>query len=372
MPQGLSSALKNSKAVYQAPKLGVRTHNTVEDKTQRPTSDVGGVYSYEAIKAGTILRTEVRMRRALLDLIKNKNWHEQLSGEIRLGRSNKDDYGSVKVESKEEADLPTQKKIDSDLYVWLLSDTLLRGPALDFDPSLARLQELLQRELDVTLQEIKAFARVRRIESWQVRWGLPRPTLVGLQAGTCVHFKLASGQFDPARLANIEARGIGERTVEGYGQVCFNDPLLLKDEFFAIESKTATDVEAAKIGTTDPSHAMARAIELAAWREMIRRAALGFAGNPKWREQYLHWPARKPSMSQLGCLRETVQQVLKREDRQVLEGWIKAVRGNRKRDQRWPAGALKSLEELATQDELIWKWLFAIEQGGADEKSGRP
>ena len=29
--------------------LAVRTHNTVEDGRQRPTSDVGGVYTYEAI-----------------------------------------------------------------------------------------------------------------------------------------------------------------------------------------------------------------------------------------------------------------------------------------------------------------------------------
>ena len=31
--------------------MSVQTHNTVEDQSQRPTSDIGGVYSYEAIAA---------------------------------------------------------------------------------------------------------------------------------------------------------------------------------------------------------------------------------------------------------------------------------------------------------------------------------
>jgi CRISPR-associated protein Csx10 len=36
-----------------------RTHNTVEDIRQKPTVAVGGVYSYEAIAAGTLLKSEI-------------------------------------------------------------------------------------------------------------------------------------------------------------------------------------------------------------------------------------------------------------------------------------------------------------------------
>jgi CRISPR-associated protein Csx10 len=86
--------------VYKTP-ITVRTHNTVEDQPQRPTSDVGGVYTYEAIAPsdrGTpvVLRSELRIRKSLADRM-GANWWNRLNGEVSLGRSKKDDYGSVRL-----------------------------------------------------------------------------------------------------------------------------------------------------------------------------------------------------------------------------------------------------------------------------------
>jgi CRISPR-associated protein Csx10 len=75
------------------------THNTVEDAVQRPTSDVGGVYSRAAIAAGVLLRTELRLHPAVAEAIQTHHatWWEQLNGACRLGVSRKDDYGLGRV-----------------------------------------------------------------------------------------------------------------------------------------------------------------------------------------------------------------------------------------------------------------------------------
>ena len=69
--------------------------------------------------------------------------------------------------------------------------------------------------------------RSRRTESWQVHWGLPRPSMVGFQGGSCVVYEVTQGTINPDKITELEAKGIGDRCAEGYGQICFNDPLLM-------------------------------------------------------------------------------------------------------------------------------------------------
>ena len=77
----------------------VQTHNIVDDAFQRPTENVGGVYSYQAIAPGTELRAELRLRESLVDKLnqKRQDWVNLLEDTYHLGRANKDDYGLVQV-----------------------------------------------------------------------------------------------------------------------------------------------------------------------------------------------------------------------------------------------------------------------------------
>ncbi|WP_205369707.1 RAMP superfamily CRISPR-associated protein [Thermoleptolyngbya sp. PKUAC-SCTB121] len=383
----------------------VGTHNTIEDRYQRPTSEVGGVYSYEAIAPGTCFWAELRMRQSVYDALcqKQADWHEKLQGHHRIGQSKKDDYGAVditvkiiqperKTDTLTEDSKPTEK-----LWVWLLSDMLLRNESLRPTASVEDFRQALQQTLSANQQTlnaggdespiqlelstpgeglISAMLRSHRVESWQTWWNLPRPSLVGIAAGSCMVFEV-TGTLDPQRLRQLELSGIGERTAEGYGQLCFNHPLL--SEPFDNERpnrKTEEDSESqeAELDTPPPLLSAsnrnsdvfdyARLIEKAAWREAIRRAALFLASEGDRRREILGiWIENKqgkitshPSMSQLGGLRSVLSQ-LKFNQKEPVLSWIENIR--EKRSNKWEKtkDGLGKIERLIHEETQIWQWI---------------
>ncbi|MDI9638263.1 RAMP superfamily CRISPR-associated protein [Geitlerinema splendidum] len=284
---------------YAVVSLEVNTHNTIDDKSQRPSPETGGaVYSYQAIPAQTVFKAELRLPKSIKERLhsslKLKDWWTKLDGSMQIGQSKKDQYGTIELKSEEPKLFSSKPEASSNnlLYVWFLSDVLLRDNRLNptTDPDIFK--QVLEKELGLdegSLEENKddnllsLMMRSRRTESWQVRWGLPRPSMLGWQAGSCVVYKV-QGEIKAEKLAELEAKGIGDRRAEGYGQICFNDPLLteklshLKRE----ESGTRPDLPALQaIPERDPSFDYARIIETAAWREAIENKALAIASDPK-------------------------------------------------------------------------------------------
>ncbi|MCS6976761.1 MAG: RAMP superfamily CRISPR-associated protein, partial [Gemmatales bacterium] len=216
----LREGFVSSKAteLYKTP-ITVQTHNTIEDQPQRPTETVGGVYSYEAIAPNddgrpVILCSELRIRKSLADLLaqSDANWWNRLNGQISIGRSRKDDYGLVTITTLKLKEFVSGVTARNDplLFVWLVSDTLLRNSRLGAEPTAACLGEELSRRLGVQLKLrqstngcLDELVRIRRLDTWHVGWGLPRPSLVALQAGSCMVFE-AEGPIDPAKLAQLE------------------------------------------------------------------------------------------------------------------------------------------------------------------------
>ncbi|MEM8715951.1 MAG: RAMP superfamily CRISPR-associated protein, partial [Cyanobacteria bacterium P01_G01_bin.4] len=157
------STTADSKAVERVEvSLGIETHNTVDDTSQRPTSDVGGVYSYQAIPIGTKLRAELRLHPALCAQLKGepKQWFASLHQQTHsVGVSRKDEYGNLRLEigqpvltkelstSEQKSDCVDSSKTDSSelenskVLVWLTSDLLLRNQWLQ--PT-SRVEDLLQ------------------------------------------------------------------------------------------------------------------------------------------------------------------------------------------------------------------------------------
>ena len=326
-------SVNSPSALHRKVPKTVQTHNTVEDSSQRPTTEVGGVYTYEAIapadeEQSVRLRSELRLRRSLVDRLKatDADWWQRLKGRVALGRSKKDDYGDVAIEPRPPADfsrLPAM--VGNEVTVWLLSDTLLRDKQLRPAPTAAtvaaELQRLLENEIAIEVRKstdgkLNELTRVRRLDTWHVGWGLPRPSLVALQAGSCIVLSVA-GAIDPVRLRELEASGIGERTAEGYGQVCFNDPLLtmLPSQWSILESDAGREASATNgvaplvfAGDNgDPAFTYARLLETELWKQEIGRAAQALAADGHRRATVLAWKAGskqgEPPMSQLGGLR---------------------------------------------------------------------
>jgi CRISPR-associated protein Csx10 len=293
-----------------SPSLVSTTHSVIDDAAQRPTSEVGGVFTTEAIAAGTPLAFEVRASRQLLNGLQLAN----LKGrELRVGRSKKDDYGALRVESVTEvssdgAELcsdgadgqPAAQSAAGDgeheagdgghkLLVWLVSDLLLRDHKLRPTTDLAAVAEALSEALEVcvTVPIEGAFVggTVSRIEGWRGRWQLPHHSHVGLAAGTVLRFTVQQ-QPTPAKVAQLHRHGIGERRAEGFGQVVVNDPVLTESETILVVGDETAQTAAGCTTTHDgrvPDDVGqvlddgARALLVRVARESLRRQATGIA-----------------------------------------------------------------------------------------------
>jgi CRISPR-associated protein Csx10 len=352
---------------YQKVEITAETHNIVEDAVQRPTSNTGGVYTYEAIAAGTIFQAEVRLRKHLANSIaqNQEHWQKILGGETAIGQSKKDDYGRVKVEvldvrAESSSSSNSQQEV-KELTVWLLSDTLLRDERLRPTNNLDHLRKQLEAKLDIKLklpEEKIGIARSHRIDSWQVRWQLPRPSLVGLGAGSCIRFEIIGGEIDPAKLTAIERSGIGERRAEGYGQVRFNHPLLSQSLSGLTylkpsdENKSQADPPTSLI----PFHRYARIIERAAWQKAIQQKVLARAKDYKTL-LYIGIEENKPTMSQLGALRSVLSQVQNFNDTHQAILWLANVLASKSRSGKWLNQSLEKIRLYLTEANFIWEEL---------------
>jgi CRISPR-associated protein Csx10 len=362
--------------------LSVETHNVVEDNSQRPTSDVGGVFSYQSIDEGTECYAEIRLRESLARRLADhdSHWKSLLNDQrYRIGRARKDEYGAVKIELQNtdgqyRLQLENQE-IPAEIRVWLLSDLLLRDERLRPTTSIARLAVELGARLGVSLElrrgqpddchqtgagKIDFAVRTHRIDSWHTGWGLPRPSLIGLSAGSCFVFDIkktdpsTSPEMFHQNLTDVAANGIGDRRAEGYGQICFDDPLLSgelgKIEINIVqESRPSADV---RIPMTPYAHL----IQIEAWRREIRRCAASLAMDPKSRRDALGMNA-KPRMSQWGALRSVLTQVRKCQDSQIVENWFARVGKSENRSEEWPKETVDKVKKLVNDQSLVWNLL---------------
>ena len=210
-----------------------------------------------------------------------------------------------------------------------------------------------------------------------MRWGLPRPSMLGFQAGSCAVYEIQGELPKPERLAELEARGIGDRRAEGYGQICFNDPLLMT----ALVGKTRQeptspqlDPRFTPIAQGHSSFEYARSIERAAWREMIQQKAFAIAADTAARERILgikttiedNQPKSHPPMSQLGSLRSVVGRLQEQNAQNPVTQWLTALKSVDNRKAKWPEGSLDAVQQLVTKAGLVWTHL-EFDQAIADK-----
>jgi CRISPR-associated protein Csx10 len=154
----------------------------------------------------------------------------------------------------------------------------------------------------------------RRIESWHECWGFPRPTLIAMEAGSCVVLQ-ADKDLDLDALIKLEAEGIGERRGEGYGQVRFNPPLLTQAingwEAAAKADETKPPTDGATNDLSDEEKTFAMLIEETAWREEMKVAVLKIADGLNNRKAIFGFDSEKdkPPMSQIGGLRSAISRL---------------------------------------------------------------
>ena len=339
--------------VIDEPILMVQAHAVVDDERQRPNEESGGLYTYEAITAGTVLRAQVWLREGTsLD-------EELLAGEHSIGRSKKDDYGHVRVNVTSPSGSPDVTQPVDELVVWLLSDVLLRGdagqPTADATRLAVVLGDLLQVSLtlpDAAEERPSALLTTRRVESWQSRWSLPRPSLTGLAAGSVVRF-LMRGKPSADRLRQVLAHGVGERTAEGFGRIAIH-PRLLTESAIALAPRTDTNA-ASTVVDLDLSEQERRQVDsllVRGWRRELHRQARTRAHDPQLRRRLV---PDKVTATQRGTLRTLADRCAVEEESTALRAWIDGAKRNKTRAKAWGDERLSRLERLVTIDgDELW------------------
>jgi CRISPR-associated protein Csx10 len=351
----------------------IAAHNTIVDAKQRPDAEVGGIYTYAAIPTGERFQLEIRIR----DYLVPKNAVNPLANflatetSMQIGRTKKDDYGKVTLKQIKSGKIEegAQNQTGS-LTVWLLSDLLLRDQRLrpSVDPKV--LGKLLGEKLGVTLtllvepqtelpqiDSLVAFVRSSRTESWQTKWGLPRPSLVGLSAGTVLQFQVI-GNINSQKLQTLEISGFGERTAEGYGQLQFNPTLLTQTDLNMDQHKENDNDSASEkrtlIAKNTPTYKYAKLVETETWREMIRRAAGAIAADPG--KVSFNLSSSKLTRSKLGTLRTLVDSLSSASDASRILDVITRMQAK----EAWKDSTLNEVKQLLEDRTKVWEYYQAI------------
>ena len=177
----------------------------------------GQIYNYEAIEGGQMFRGEVigdeRLLRQLLDGL-NLDGGNLMA---YVGRSRFTQYGKCLLTFGEVEPLPAQnfgKKI------FLRLDT----PLIPADDCFISAADVLAREVaDKPGEKFsvgKVFAAGVEVENFVVPWGMKRPRVAALAAGTVFELKADNLSKDEKKsLVEKLFAGIGTRTEEGFGQL---------------------------------------------------------------------------------------------------------------------------------------------------------
>ncbi|MGQ0775177.1 MAG: RAMP superfamily CRISPR-associated protein [Pseudonocardiales bacterium] len=339
------------------PELEVRVHNTIHDPVQRPTEEVGGLYSYEVIPADSRLRGTVRLR---VPADAAEQVASALTGRWRLGGSKKDEYGRVDVTAT--VVTPANRPVPGarQACLWFRTDAVVLddrlAPVCTVDQLVAAVGDRLGTPLRLAdvpegcRADAVAFARA---EGWQTKWTRPRPTLVVVAAGSTVLVQRTDGKdFTSAVLTELAEQGLGERRAEGFGMLAVNDPLL--DAPSLIRSHPGSgdeDVAAAAVAAlTDAERALIEQLKREALRREVEHRATTLP-----RDQLGALAELPPA--QLGNVRNAVNRIAVAQDpSSAAERLLSSIRRARTRDRRWSREAEQALSKLLAPD-AVWERL---------------
>jgi len=348
--------------------LTMRAHANIDDATQRPDTD--GLYTFEAIPAGTLLRFTLE---AEPGAVSDQEWQQMLAAlddsEQSLGRYRGGDYGKVHFAVTDDAgvsdassEATSEDSADSlpRFDVWLISDAHLVDECGMDDPTAERLATALGGLLGTSVTVVSAQVSVSRRDSWTATRTLPRPSRICLAAGSVVRLS-ADPPVAAEELQAALDRGVGSSRVEGFGR------LRLLTTF--PDKAVPAQVEAAapaKAGPAPDDEAWQTFTRLA-WEREIRGQIRQLSSVEKNRRTIIGTSKKK---AQRGTLREAAR-MLARDERAVAR-WLDATRSDEQKSQEWGADVLERLTTIAhpTAGGAGWAGRLAGLLNGLDEREG--
>ncbi len=364
---GLPNVGPGHNPVYSV-KLTSSTHATIDDEKQRPTEDVGGVFTYEAIRAGQKFRSRILISKSVMDTLPELSMLEE---KIRIGRAKKDDYGQVTVRASAVGNIASAEIHGSTFDLTFVSPLLARDEKLRPITDQVAFVGWLEKKLVTGLVCEAASSRTFRDDGWNNAWNEPRPTRFGIAAGSSFRFVMKGDMSNAiAMLQKIEKEGLGERRGEGYGEVRINPPILLAKKP-PVLSENSLQVRENQISADKRTNLRLKQTTFTAqllhraWRKEIRRQAYS---SGKFHNAISIF-SKKPGSSQLGALRS----IFEGNYFDVLDSWLVHLREIKNRESKWPKQTLEVLDKFAKNKDEIWAYIDVKdlpELEGLDIRSG--
>jgi CRISPR-associated protein Csx10 len=294
----------------QPSRIGI--HTARDPRKGRATAASGAVFQYEALSAdqwfaGVILVDTESDLTTLQKLLPGTAW---------LGRSRSAGYGQVRIELDPMKDTAwrevggTAPKLSARnrVTLTLLSDTTLRdatgGYALRLD------QATLETYLGVKVRQVheeSSFSSISISGGFNRTAQAPLVQGYSLGAGSCVTFTLD----EPLDVANLEAQGIGERRVEGFGRIAFGW-LDEKSELTALEGKRY-DTKPNRSLLTPASQQIAHQMAQRLLDQAVEQKIALFI-----RDHVVKAARQMPRNSQLGRVRVLLRQAMREKHLQAM------------------------------------------------------
>ncbi len=288
------------------PDKQLAVHTTRSRVRGRATSEDGSVFRYEALAPNQVFGAVV--------LCSNEadaaTVHDLVLQITKLGGSRNAGYGHVRISALpvtptplwREFDLPLPAGPDTRLVLTLLSDALLRDENGQYAVSLETLEAALQTHLaGATIIQIaespsarstdrQAFVREEIVGGFNRKWGLPLPQSQAFAKGSIFLVTVPEGHIDDlrARIVNLEASGIGERRLDGFGRVGVTSAIYEKWKIISetdVLDDFGTQHTTLKEGVGIAQHMVDRLLIQRLERQLLRQAAMRTIEGPPNRSQ---------------------------------------------------------------------------------------
>ncbi len=192
-----------------------------------------GIYNYESIDAGQSFEGSIFGSQAALEklsaALQDKTWL------AHIGKSHYTQYGSCQIQLSEIQDIPQGNPCTGDTICLRLETPLLMDSlGADAAATLHRFAQQMNArchtdKFHIVLGERKIFSKAENIDNFVGVWGMKRPRVTALAAGTI--FLLQKDEAftaeDYSTLTHLCYEGIGQHTAEGFGQVRVWNPAKL-------------------------------------------------------------------------------------------------------------------------------------------------
>lgn len=184
-----------------------------------------GIYNYESIAAGQsfvgyVLGSQTDLEK-LTEVLQDMSW------QAHVGRSHYTQYGSCSIRLGDIEDAPAMAKVKDRCVCLRLETPLLLGDlAGETEKSLGEFAREMNERCQTEAFHIqkgmrKLFSKAEKVDSFVGIWGMKRPRLNALAAGTIFILEKQEDWTDEdwQNLTQLCYEGIGLRPEEGFGQV---------------------------------------------------------------------------------------------------------------------------------------------------------